>query len=156
MTQRIPVIEGLFAELPGGPRLLGSRCAFCATPYFPRSPVCHNPDCDQGRIQSRMEDATFGPSGVLYSHAVQNYPPPPPAKYDEPYQPYAVGMVDLAEGLRVLGRIATDDFSKLRGGMPVELIVDRLYRDEGGNDVVTWQFRPAEAAARGNQGRRKP
>lgn len=138
MSQRVPVIEGLFSEMAEGPRLLGSRCTTCATPYFPKSPVCHNPDCDE----SRIEDATFGPHGVLFSCAVQNYPPPPPAKYDEPYQPYALGMIDMAEGLRVLGRIAADDFSKLHGGMPVELIVDRLYRDAEGHDVVTWQFRP--------------
>jgi len=138
MKQRIPVIEGLFAERDEGPRLLGSRCTTCATPYFPKSPVCHNPGCNE----SRMEDAAFGPHGVLFSCAVQNYPPPPPAKYDEPYQPYALGMIDLAEGLRVLGRIAIDDFSKLRGGLPVELIVDHLYHDPDGNDVVTWQFRP--------------
>jgi uncharacterized OB-fold protein len=138
MSQRIPVIEGLFSETAEGPRLLGSRCTTCATPYFPKSPVCHNPDCDE----SRIEDATFGPHGVLFSCAVQNYPPPPPAKYDEPYQPYALGMIDMAEGLRVLGRIAARDFSKLHGGMPVELIVDRLYRDAEGHDVVTWQFRP--------------
>lgn len=138
MSQRIPVIEGLFSEMAEGPRLLGSRCTTCATPYFPKSPVCHNPDCDE----SRIEDATFGPHGVLFSCAVQNYPPPPPAKYDEPYQPYALGMIDMAEGLRVLGRIAARDFSKLHGGMPVELIVDRLYRDAEGHDVVTWQFRP--------------
>jgi hypothetical protein len=148
MTQRIPVIEGLFAELPEGPRLLGSRCAHCATPYFPKSPACHNPDCDESRKESRMEDASFGPHGVLYSCAVQNYPPPPPAKYDEPYQPYAIGMIDLAEGLRVLGRIATDDFASLRGGMPVELIVGHLHRDAEGNDVVTWQFKPAAGAGR--------
>lgn len=153
MTRRIPVIEGLFAELPDGPRLLGSRCAHCATPYFPKSPVCHNPDCDAGRRESRMEDATFGPHGVLYSCAVQNYPPPPPAKYDEPYQPYAIGMIDLAEGLRVLGRIATNDFSTLRGGMPVELIVGHLHHDADGNDVVTWQFQPVERAARAHEGR---
>ena len=138
MSQRVPVIEGLFSETAEGPRLLGSRCTTCATPYFPKSPVCHNPDCDE----SRIEDAAFGPRGVLFSCAVQNYPPPPPAKYDEPYQPYAVGMIDLAEGLRVLGRIAAQDFSKLHGGMPVELIVGRLYRDAEGHDVVTWQFRP--------------
>ena len=95
MTQRIPVIDGLFAERTEGPRLLGSRCTHCATPYFPKSPVCHNPECDE----SKMEDAAFGPTGVLFSFAVQNYPPPPPARYDEPYQPYAVGMVDLPEGL---------------------------------------------------------
>lgn len=138
MSQRVPVIEGLFSEMAEGPRLLGSRCTTCATPYFPKSPVCHNPDCDE----SRIEDATFGPHGVLFSCAVQNYPPPPPAKYDEPYQPYALGMIDMAEGLRVLGRIAARDFSKLHCGMPVELIVDRLYRDAEGHDVVTWQFRP--------------
>ncbi len=138
MTQRIPVIEGLFAELPEGPRLLGSRCATCATPYFPRSPVCHNPDCDA----SQIEDAAFGPHGVLFSFAVQNYPPPPPAKYDEPYVPYAMGMIDLAEGLRVLGRIAADDVSALRGGLPVELVVGRLCGDADGNEIVTWQFRP--------------
>jgi len=152
MTRRIPVIEGLFAELAEGPRLLGSRCARCATPYFPKSPVCHNPDCDE----SKMEDAAFGPNGVLFSYAVQNYPPPPPAKYDEPYQPYAVGMVDLAEGLRVLGRIATSDFSKLHGGLAVELIVDRLYRDTDGNDVVTWQFRPAGGATQPKERRANP
>jgi len=152
MTQRIPVIEGLFAERSDGPRLIGSRCATCATPYFPRSPVCHNPGCDQ----SKMEDAVFGPTGVLFSFAVQNYPPPPPAKYDEPYRPYAVGMVDLPEGLRVLGRIATDDFSQLRGGLPVELIVDRMYHDSEGNEVVTWQFRPAPVLAQADERRMKP
>ena len=138
MSQRVPVIEGLFAELPEGPRLLGSRCAACATPYFPKSTACHNPACDGGQ----MEDAAFGPHGVLFSCAVQNYPPPPPARYDEPYQPYALGMIDLAEGLRVLGRIETDDFDGLRGGLPVELTIGRLYRDAEGNDVVGWQFRP--------------
>ncbi|MCC6641434.1 MAG: OB-fold domain-containing protein [Deltaproteobacteria bacterium] len=138
MTERIPVIEGLFTEGPEGPRLLGSRCVTCATPYFPKSLACHNPSCTEGR----MEDAAFGPRGVLFSSAVQNYPPPPPAKYDEPYRPYAVGMVDLAEGLRVLGRIDTPDPSALRGGTPVELSVGHLYRDTEGRDVVTWQFRP--------------
>lgn len=153
MSKRIPVIDGLFAELPEGPRLLGSRCAHCSTPYFPKSPVCHNPDCDESRRENRMEDASFGPHGVLFSCAVQNYPPPPPAKYDEPYQPYAVGMVDLAEGLRVLGRIACDDLATLRGGMPVELIVDRLHGDAEGNEVVTWQFKPAAGATPAGQRR---
>ncbi len=138
MTDRIPVIEGLFSEGPEGARLLGSRCASCAAPYFPKAAACHNPDCDE----SRMEDAAFGPGGVLFSSAVQNYPPPPPAKYDEPYRPYAVGMVDLDEGLRVLGRIETPDPASLKGGTRVELTIGRLYRDAEGRDIVTWQFRP--------------
>ena len=104
-TKSVPVAEGLFTETADGPRLLGSKCASCGTPYFPRSAVCHNPECGE----SKMEDASFGPRGTLWSCAIQNYPPPAPARYEEPYTPYALGMVDMPEGLRVLGRISTDD-----------------------------------------------
>lgn len=137
-TKRLPVAEGLFAETEDGPRLLGSRCAGCGTPYFPRSPVCHNPDCRDKRI----EDARFGPRGALWSYSVQHYPPPDPAKYDDPFEPYALGLVDLDDGLRVLARIAADDPETLEVGCNVELVVDRLYTDPEGNEVTTWKFRP--------------
>ena len=137
-TKRIPVVEGLFAETADGPRLLGSKCTACGTPYFPTTPVCHNPDCRS----TNVEDAAFGPRGTLWSYSVQYYPPPPPAKYDEPYVPYALGLVDLEEGLRVLARIATDDPEGVKVGAEVELVLEKLYGDSDGNDVITWKFRP--------------
>jgi uncharacterized OB-fold protein len=137
-TKTVPVAEGLFTETADGPRLLGSRCASCATPYFPRSAVCHNPECRE----SKLEDASFGPRGTLWSCAIQNYPPPPPARFEEPYTPYALGMVDMPEGLRVLGRISTDDPESVRVGAEVELVLERLYLDENGDEVITWKFRP--------------
>jgi uncharacterized OB-fold protein len=132
-----PVVEGLFAETPGGPRLLGSRCATCATPYFPASPICRNPSC----ANSAMEDAAFGPSGTLWSYTIQYYPPPPPVKYDEPFEPYALGLIDLAEGLRVLGRISTDDVKSVAAGADVELVIEKLCTGPDGGDVITWKFR---------------
>jgi len=137
-TKRVPVAEGLFIETAEGPRLLGSRCAGCGTPYFPRSAVCHHPECRE----SKIEEASFGPRGTLWSCAIQNYPPPAPARYDEPYAPYAVGMVDMPEGLRVLARISTDDPKGIEAGAEVELVLERLYLDESGNEVITWKFRP--------------
>jgi hypothetical protein len=134
---RKAVIEGLFAETPAGPRLLGSRCASCRTPYFPKSAVCHNPGC----ASSKMEDATFGPRGTLWSLAIQDYPPPPPAKYDEPYVPYAIGVVDLDDGLRVMGRLATADPRAVEPGVAVELVVEPLYHEVDGSEVVTWKFK---------------
>lgn len=134
----VHVAEGLFAETAEGPRLLGSRCATCGTPFFPKSPVCRNPACENGA----MEDVTFGPRGTLWSYAVQHYPPPPPAKYEEPYAPYALGLIDLAEGLRVLARISTGHIDELQVGADVELVLERLYVDDQGNEVITWQFRP--------------
>ncbi len=138
MTTAVPVIEGLFAQTPEGPRLLGSKCATCATPYFPKTERCRNPEC----ASSAIEDATFGPRGTLWSYSVQHYPPPPPAKYEEPYTPYALGLVDLPEGLRVLSRISTADPASVRPGMAVELVIERLYVDGDGNEVQTWKFRP--------------
>lgn len=132
-----PVAEGLFAETADGPRLLGSMCTSCRTPYFPKAAICHSPTCND----SRLEDAQFGPSGTLWGYTVQYYPPPPPAKYDEPYQPYAIGLIDLDEGLRVLSRISTDDPEKVTVGAKVELVIEKLYTDTQGNDVSTFKFR---------------
>lgn len=134
----VPVVDGLFADTPEGPRLLGSRCGGCATPYFPRSAVCNHPECPGGA----MQDAAFGPSGTLWSWAVQNYPPPPPARYDEPYAPYTLGLVDLADGLRVLTRLRTGDPTSLRAGMPVSLVLAPLCRDASRGELLTWQFEP--------------
>ena len=134
----VHVVEGLFAETAEGPRLLGSRCATCSTPYFPRSSACHNPDCDE----SKIEDANFGPRGVLWSCAIQNYAPPAPVIWDEPFAPYAVGLVDMAEGLRVLGRIATSDPDGLQVGGEVELVIEPLATGEDGKPIVSWQFKP--------------
>ena len=131
-------LEGLFRETPDGPRLLGSRCLTCSTPYFPKSAVCHNPDCDE----SKMEDAHFGPDGTLWSYAIQNYPPPPPARFDEPYVPYAIAVVDLKEGLRVVGRVSSDDPSGLEVGCQVELVIEPLCREENGDELISWKFKP--------------
>ena len=137
-SQSVPAAEGLFTETADGPRLLGSKCASCGTPYFPKSAVCHNPECRE----SKMDEASFGPRGTLWSCAIQNYPPPPPARYEEPYTPYALGMVDMPEGLRVVARISTDDPEGVRVGAEVELVLERLCLDENGNEVITWKFRP--------------
>lgn len=138
MPDRIPVAEGLFAETADGARLIGSRCASCKTPYFPKVDYCRHPEC----TSSQIEDAGFGPDGTIWSCAIQDYPPPPPAKFDKPYQPYAMAVVDLADGLRVLGQIKTDDIRSVQPDQKVTLVIDTLCHDEAGNEVVTWKFRP--------------
>jgi len=96
-----------------------------------------------------MEDAAFGPHGRLWSWAIQNYPPPPPARHEEPYVPYAIGVVDLDEGLRVVGRMSVATPESLRAGGEVELTLEPIARDEEGREQVTWKFRPVGAAGKG-------
>jgi uncharacterized OB-fold protein len=142
MSERIPVAAGLFAETKDGARLIGSRCATCGTPYFPKVEFCRHPEC----TASRIEEAGFGPNGTIWSCAIQDYPPPAPARFDKPYQPYAMAVVDLADGLRVLGQIKTDDIRSVTPDTKVTLVVDTLCHDEAGNEIVTWKFRPVEGA----------
>ena len=137
-VETIESAEGLFADTKNGPRLLGSRCATCSTPYFPRSAGCHNPNCDV----SKMEDAEFGPNGKIWSLSIQNYPPPPPVVCVDPFEPFAVGMIDLDEGLRVLGRIVSDTPEAVDVGDPVELVLAPLGNEPSGALVISWQFRP--------------
>jgi len=140
MSERIPVAAGLCAETKDGARLIGSRCATCGTPYFPKVEFCRRPECGA----SRIEDASFGPDGTIWSCAIQDYPPPAPARFDKPYKPYAMAVVDLADGLRVLGQIKTDDIRGVKPDTKVTLVVDTLCHDEAGNEVVTWKFRPVQ------------
>ena len=137
-SKRVHAASGLFSETEQGPRLLGSKCVSCGTPYFPRSAICHNPDCEK----TQMEDASFGPRGIIWSTAVQNYPPPAPAVYQEPYQQYAVAAVDLPDGLRVMGRVDTDDPENVPVGAEGELVIEAFGSDADGNEIVSWMFKP--------------
>jgi uncharacterized OB-fold protein len=137
-TMEIPIAEGLFVETADGPRLIASLCS-CGACYFPKAARCNNPDCtDRNPIEHLL-----GPKGVLWSYTVQHYPPPPPAKFDEPFVPYAIGRVEFPEGLRVLGRMSTSDISALKIGESVRVVLEKLYQDEHGVEFTTWMFRPS-------------
>jgi uncharacterized OB-fold protein len=138
-TQRKHVVEGAFAETANGPRLLGSRCAGCGACFFPRSPACRNPNCSDKRI----EDVELSTSGTLWTYTVQYYKPPPPARFDEPFTPYGVGLVDLPEGIRIMGMISSDDPESLKIGQEMELVIETLHHDDDGSEVLTWKWRPA-------------
>jgi uncharacterized protein len=133
-----PVLDGLYEEGLEGVRLLGSRCPACGTPAFPRAPRCRNPRCGT----TSVDDASFAGPGVLYSFTVQHYRPPAPVLADEPFVPYALGWVDLSDGLRVLGRLTTTDLGVLRLDMKVDLVAGPIGRDEDGVQRMAWMFAP--------------
>lgn len=132
--QSIPCVAGLFGK-EGGDHVLGSRCRSCKTPYFPRTPVCRNPDC----TNSQTEDCRFGGRGVVWSYSTADFAPPPPHKFDPPFKPYLIGVVDLDNGLRLVGQIC-GPVDAIKVGAPVELVIDTLYH-EGETARTTWKFK---------------
>jgi uncharacterized OB-fold protein len=131
-----PVVPGHFVETADGPRLRGSRCRSCATVSFPAAPFCPNPDCPKDR--ALVDEWLGGQDGVLWSWTIQHLQAPPPFRFDHE-GPYAVGMVDLPEGIRVLGLLTRS--TGLRHDMPVTLVSGQLYEDDSG-PVVTWMWEP--------------
>lgn len=129
----VPVREGLFrVGADGTPRLLAGRCACCTRLHFPRSGVC--PYCGEADVG---EAALAGPGTIWASTAVATAPPGYRGEV-----PYGFGVVELAEGLRVITRFTEADPARLEPGEPVRLEVVPLYVDDDGRTVVTYAFAP--------------
>lgn len=137
-VEQLPVAKDLFRWSDDGAALVGSQCTGCGSYYFPKSVSCRNPDC----VDKTVGESLLGRRGRLYSYTVQSYRPPALFRM-EPFEPYAIGLVELPEGLRVLGMLTGCELAEIRIGMSVELTVEKLYTDESGNEVVTYKYAPS-------------
>jgi len=135
---QLPVVGGLFTWPSDEPKLIGSRCPICGSVQFPRSNVCNNPDCDHSK---GTEEILLSTEGTLYSYTIHAYDLRTPFDYHK--APYAIGAVELPEGIIVVGRLTTTDAKKLRIGMKVKFKVDKLYTD-GEKTYLTYFFEPVD------------
>jgi uncharacterized OB-fold protein len=133
---RVPVLEGLFAGPSGEPHLLGGRCRGCDSRFFPSRWETHDPKCEHPEI----EEIPLSRRGRLASYTVHRFQAPPPFRM-EPYEPYAIGAVELPEDLLVIGMLTGVDVDDIAIGAEVELVLGRLFTDDDGNDVVTYMWR---------------
>ena len=134
-----PAIDGWFTT-GDAPALLGSRCTTCATTYFPPTAgFCRNPACDG----QDFETVELSRRGQVWSYTDAQYQPPPPyVSRTDPYEPFALAAVELAEGITVLGQVADGyGVGDLRVGAEVELVVETLNTDDDGDQLI-WRWKP--------------
>lgn len=133
---QIPAVEGWFTT-GDQPHLVGLRCPECGTTVFPpRALACPNPECEG----AELDTVELSRTGTVWSYTVNHYAPPEPYVSPDPFEPYGVAAVELAdERMVVLGQVA-GDLDALEVGAPVELVVDTLYEDAEGAHVV-WKWR---------------
>ncbi|HZN12662.1 MAG TPA: OB-fold domain-containing protein [Acidimicrobiales bacterium] len=147
----VPAVEGWFnlatPSTDGGqeqpPALLGSRCTTCGTFAFPKETFfCRNPECDS----TAFDEVPLSRRGTIWSYTDARYQPPPPYVPADPYEPFAIVAVELAdEKMVVMGQVVAGvDVADLRIGMDVELVVDTLYEDDE-NEYVVWKWAPVNA-----------
>lgn len=137
-----PAIDGWFSTNDAGtPHLIGGQCPKCGTYVFPpRTQDCPNPGCDS----PTLELTPLSRRGTLWSYAENHYAPPPPYPAPDPFEPFAIAAVELAdEGLIVLGKVvAGTGAEQLTVGMDMELTIEPLYRDDDGvrRTVYAWRI----------------
>jgi uncharacterized OB-fold protein len=98
-------------------KLLIQRCGGCEAlrfPWLPGCSACGSPEWDT---------VEAGGAGTVYSYVVMHHPPFP--MFDPPY---AVGLIELAEGVRMVSNVVGVPHDKVRIGMPVRL--EFLWVDE--------------------------
>ncbi|MFC9502255.1 Zn-ribbon domain-containing OB-fold protein [Streptomyces sp. NPDC057002] len=77
--------------------LRGSRCPRCEVAVYPPDPAC--PNCG-----GPAAPVVLSGEGTLWTWTVQRHAPksPPYTAPDDGFRPFAVGYVELPEGVRVL------------------------------------------------------
>ena len=84
------------------------RCGECGALRHPPGPMC--PDCGTGRPGHVVAAGT----GEVYSYVVHHHPPVPGRQV-----PFVVALVQLTEGVRMVGELLGTDPDQVRIGMPV-------------------------------------
>ncbi len=140
----VPAIEGWYTLDEDSPQLLGSRCVKCGTYFFPKQfTYCRNPNCDS----TEFSEVPLSNKGTLWSYTNACYQPPEPFVAPDPFEPYAIAAVELAEEqMVVLGQVVSDvNVEDLKVGMPMDLVLDVLHPDEDGDKLI-WKWKPGTAS----------
>jgi hypothetical protein len=112
-------------------RLLIMRCRACDRPYFYPRRYC--PRCWSD--QTEWLQATG--RGRVYTYSIIHQNPAPPFS---DRVPYAVVIVDLDEGVRVMGNWDRSvDFDKLAVGAAVQVVFESVT-----NEIALPRFRPVD------------
>jgi uncharacterized protein len=122
-----------WTEAGGTVRLHASKCARCGVVAFPPHPLC--PACGDDRDQDMVE---LSPVGTLYTFSEIHIAPKGFAT------PYAVGYVDLPEGVRLFGQIEACA-AELAVGQPVAVTLGPVRTEPSGAAVISYKFRALAA-----------
>ena len=129
MNEKIPVKDGMIKVVDGQSILLGSKCSECGQAFFPTESLCLNCGSEM------LDEITLSRKGTLYSYSAVEMPC---ANFKPPY---AVGFVDMPEGVRIFGQLDIKEKLSFKIGMEMEIYVDTLWQ-EGGKDIIGYRFSP--------------
>lgn len=138
MTERevIPVEAGLWESEGGEAYLVGSSCPSCGELYFPAKSVSFCSHCQH----DTLDKVRLGRRGRITNTTVV-YQKPGGDFYRGPV-PYAFGIVELPEGVRVQTLFTGCEPEAVQVGMSAGLVIEKLCDDQENREIVCYKFKP--------------
>ena len=138
------MLDGMWTEQAANKpynKLIASQCKDCKEIYFPKK---ENGICTY--CQSRnMETKYLSTQGKIYSYTIVHQKPP---EFYIGDVPYAIGFVELPEGIRIRTHFTDYDMKSLSIGMDVELVIKNIGTNDSDEDVIAYMFSPLEQKRR--------
>ena len=121
-------LPGTIDDTGPRPRLLGSECAVCKSRVFPKPKICSV--CWSEDLQS----IPLATRGKLYSYSIVH------AARKGWRAPYAVGYVDLEDGVRVCAPLEGEIANLPQLDSTMELVVGVLRTEADGREILSHRF----------------
>jgi hypothetical protein len=126
----MPTPSRYWREIPQRYRLEAAKCKNCGYIAFPPRLVCP-------RCQSRVfETIILADAGKIVTYTIIRVPPHPFSDQ----APYAVGIVELDDSVRLTGQIVDCAFEELKIGQRVKIEFRKIY-EEGEAGVIYYGYK---------------
>jgi len=117
-------------EIPQRYRYQANRCEKCSLTFFPPRLLC--PQCqNRDLIETKIAE-----SGQLITYTIIRVPP---SQFSD-QAPYAIGIVELDDGVRITGQIVDSEFDDLKTGLRLKLEFRKLF-SEGHSGILCYGYK---------------
>jgi len=117
-------------EIPQRYRLEANKCKKCGLVFFPPRLIC--PQC-QNR---KFEETRLAEKGKVLTFTIIRVPP----QQFVDQAPYAVGIVELDDGVKLTGQIVDCDFEDLKIGKRVKIEFRKIF-EEGEAGILCYGYK---------------
>ncbi|HKJ81698.1 MAG TPA: Zn-ribbon domain-containing OB-fold protein [Ignavibacteriaceae bacterium] len=119
-----------FREIPQRYRLEAGKCKKCGQVYFPPRLIC--PECKA----QEFENIRLNPEGKLLTYTIIRVG----SDIFSLQTPFAVGIIELKDGVRLTAQIADVDLDKIKIGMSLKLVFRKI-QDEGASGLHCYGYK---------------
>jgi len=123
-------VSKYWREIPHRYRLEAGKCEKCGKLFFPKRLICD--ECGN----QKMNTIKLSREGKLITYTIIHIGP---SQFTD-QAPYAVGIVELKEGVRLLTQLADCDLEKLKSGMPMRIEFRRI-SEQGDAGILNYGYK---------------